>query len=100
MELLASIGALALQPYGICNLPLVDSTFNVTESSCRGSLSTVLTVPAVVVPFVSGPAIAAGGFLLLYEFDKFGVVLHLITHFAAIGTNIARLAAVNAAIAS
>ena len=47
------------------------------NASSRGGLSTVLTVPAVAVPFVSGPAIAA-----------------------AVGSNIARLAAVNAAIAS
>ena len=47
------------------------------HACCRGGLSTVLTVPAVAVPFVSGPAIAA-----------------------AVGSNIARLAAVNAAIAS
>jgi hypothetical protein len=46
-------------------------------AAIRGGLSTVLTVPAVAVPFVSGPAIAA-----------------------AVGSNIARLAAVNAAIAS
>jgi hypothetical protein len=43
-------------------------------NSIRGGLSTVLTVPAIAVPFVSGPAIAA-----------------------AVGSNIARLAAVRSA---